>query len=354
MAMSPQREIGTWGFLFLAVILILWSLNEILFPFLLGMALAYLLDPIADRLERVGCSRFLATLIITVLALSVIVGLLLLLVPRLASEIPGLLASLPLLLASLLEIVRSVAPELVEDGNLLGTSVEGLGGAVQTHGSTIVSGVMTALQSVLDSVIFLLITPVIMVYMLNDWDRMISTVNGYLPHDHAPVIRDLFREMDRVLASFVRRQLSVCALLAIFYATLLVSVGLDFGLVVGLIAGLISFIPLFGAILGMVLSVGLALFQFWSDPLFIGLVAAIFLTGQALEQYVLTPRIVGRAAGLHPVTILFALSAFGALLGFVGVLVAVPAAAVIGVLVRHGLCRYRASRLFLGQGPRAK
>jgi len=350
MAMSPQREIGVWGIVFLAVILILWSLNEILLPFLLGMALAYLLDPIADRLEKAGCSRFFATLIITVLALSVIVGLLVLLVPRLAREIPGLVDSLPLLFASLLEFLGSLAPDLIKESNLVRNSVEGLGSAVQTHGSTIVTGVMAAIQSVLDSVIFLLIAPVIMVYMLHDWDRMIRMVSDFLPHDHADVIRELFQDMDRVLANFVRRQLSVCALLAIFYAALLTLVGLDFGLVVGLIAGLISFIPLFGAILGMVLSVGLALFQFWSDPLFIGLVAAIFITGQVLEQYVLTPRIVGKAAGLHPVTILFALSAFSALLGFVGMLVAVPAAAVMGVLVRHGLRRYRISRLYLGQG----
>ncbi len=349
MALSPQCEIGIWGIVFLTIIGMLWLLNDILFPFLLGMALAYLLDPIADRLERAGCSRLFATLIITVLALLALAALLLILIPRLIQEVPALIESLPLLFATLLESLRSIAPDLMDGETLLLVAPEDIGAALQTYGRSILGSAATAFKSLLDSVVFLLITPVIMVYMLYDWDRMIGVIDGYLPHDHADAIRRIFREIDQVLASFVRRQLSVCALLAAFYVVMLMAVGLDFGLIVGLVAGLVSFIPLFGAIIGLVLSVGLAVFQFWSEPLLIGVVAAIFVTGQLLEQYILTPRIVGKAAGLHPVTILFALSAFGALLGFVGMLVAVPASAVIGVVTRNGLQRYRASRLFLGR-----
>jgi predicted PurR-regulated permease PerM len=161
-------------------------------------------------------------------------------------------------------------------------------------------------------------------------------------------VRHLAREIDRVLSAFVRGQLSVCLVLGIYYSTALMLAGLQFGLVVGALAGTITFIPYIGAIIGGALAIGLALFQFWGDWISIGIIAAIFGLGQFLEGNVLTPKMVGKSVGLHPVWLLFALSAFGTLFGFVGMLVAVPVAASLGVLMRFGMGQYQDSLLYRG------
>jgi len=195
-------------------------------------------------------------------------------------------------------------------------------------------------------VIFIVVVPVVAFYLLLDWDRMIASIDGWLPLDHAVTIRELAREVDAVLAGFVRGQLTVAAIQGTFYAVALMLVGLQFGLVVGLAAGMISFIPYVGATLGGLVAIGLALFQFWAEPWWIGVVAAIFVAGQVIEGNFLTPKLVGGSVGLHPVWLLFSLSVFGALFGFVGMLVAVPMAATIGVFSRFGIRQYLAGPLY--------
>ncbi|NKW92105.1 AI-2E family transporter, partial [Rhodobacteraceae bacterium R_SAG9] len=182
-----------------------------------------------------------------------------------------------------------------------------------------------------------------------DWDRMVAEIDSLLPRDHAPTIRRLAKDIDKTLASFVRGMGTVCLILGTYYAVALIIVGLNFGLVVGFIAGLVTFIPYLGALIGGVLAIGLALFQFWGDWLQIGLVAAIFATGQMIEGNVLTPKLVGKSVGLHPVWLLLALSVFGALFGFVGMLVAVPVAAALGVLARFVTGQYMSSTLYKGR-----
>jgi predicted PurR-regulated permease PerM len=196
--------------------------------------------------------------------------------------------------------------------------------------------------------ILLVIVPVVAVYLLYDWDNMIAEIDHLLPRDHAPVIRSLAGQIDNTLASFIRGMGTVCLILGTYYAVALMLVGLQFGLVVGAIAGLITFIPYVGSIVGGVLAVGLALFQFWGDWVSVGLVAAVFVSGQVIEGNFLTPKLVGSSVGLHPVWLIFALSAFGALFGFVGMLVAVPVAASLGVIARFALEQYRDSRLYRG------
>jgi predicted PurR-regulated permease PerM len=207
---------------------------------------------------------------------------------------------------------------------------------------------------VVNVIVFLVVVPVVAFYMLMDWDHMVARIDHLLPRDHAPVIRRLAGEIDRTLASFVRGQGTVCLILGTFYAVALMVVGLQFGLVVGLIAGLLTFIPYVGALVGGALSVGLALFQFWGDWWLIVAVAAIFQVGQMVEGNILTPKLVGSSVGLHPVTLIFALSAFGTLFGFVGMLVAVPVAAAIGVLVRFALEQYQQGLLYRGIAGRAE
>jgi len=184
--------------------------------------------------------------------------------------------------------------------------------------------------------------------MLYDWDNMVAKVDHLLPRDHAPTIRKLASEIDRTMAGFIRGQGTVCLILGAYYAIALMAVGLNFGLVVGFIAGALTFIPYVGALVGGVLALGLALFQFWGDWFWIILVWAIFQSGQFVEGNILTPRLVGSSVGLHPVWLIFALSAFGTLFGFVGLLVAVPVAASIGVVARFAISRYRSSLLYKG------
>jgi predicted PurR-regulated permease PerM len=188
--------------------------------------------------------------------------------------------------------------------------------------------------------------------MLLDWDRMIARIDALLPRDHAPVIRRLASEIDQTLAAFIRGMGTVCLILGTYYAVALMLVGLQFGLVVGFIAGLVTFIPYLGALIGGALAIGLALFQFWGDWLSIGLVAGIFVVGQVIEGNILTPKLVGGSVGLHPVWLLLALSVFGALFGFVGMLVAVPVAAALGVVARFGVDQYLDSRLYRGLSER--
>ena len=220
--------------------------------------------------------------------------------------------------------------------------------AVNSQGGEVANTLLTSAYGVINAMIFMVVVPVVSFYLLLDWDPMVAKVDSWLPRDHAPTIRRLASEIDRVLAGFVRGQLSVCLVLGTFYAVALMLVGLQFGLVVGAVAGAITFIPYVGALIGGALAIGLALFQFWGDWLSIALVAGIFALGQFLEGNIITPRLVGSSVGLHPLWLLFALSAFGTLFGFVGMLVAVPVAAALGVLARFGISQYKLSRLYRG------
>src|SRR3990167_8580388 len=187
-----------------------------------------------------------------------------------------------------------------------------------------------------------------------DWDHMVERIDHMLPRDHAPVIRLLARDINAALSAFVRGQMTVCLLLGSFYSAALMLAGLQFGLLVGAIAGAITFIPYVGSLVGGALAIGLALFQFWGDWVSIGVVAAIFAAGQFIEGNILTPKLVGKSVGLHPVWLMFALSVFGSLFGFTGMLVAVPVAAALGVLTRFGLAQYQASLLYQGRRTRGE
>ncbi len=198
-----------------------------------------------------------------------------------------------------------------------------------------------------------MVTPVVAFYLLYDWDRMIGRIDALLPREHAETIRALGRDINVAIGGFVRGQGALCLLLGLFYAISLTVVGLNFGFLIGSLAGVISFIPYVGSIVGFFLSVGVALVQFWPDWIWVGVVVGIFAVGQFLEGNILQPRLVGSSIGVHPVWLMFALFAFGSLFGFVGVLLAVPVTAAIGVLVRFAVERYRLSALYLerGDGP---
>lgn len=336
-----------------AIIGLLWLFQGILLPFVAGMAIAYFLDPVADKLEDWGLPRAVATAVITLAFFGALVVGIIFLVPLIEQQIESLIDSWPFYAERFREwvaragdspLLQFFGPEDQLDQETVSNVTRNIMGWAGQLLQTAWAGGM-ALVNLL-SLIF--ITPVVAFYLLLDWDRMVAQIDTWLPRRHAPTIRRLAREIDRVLSGFVRGQAAVMLSLAVFYAIALTAVGLKFGLLVGLISGLISFVPFLGAIVGFVLSMILALFQFWPDWLRLALVAAVYLAGQALEGNIFTPRFVGREVGLHPVWVIFAVLAFGSLFGFVGMLLAVPLAAAIGVLVRFFLARYVASPLYTG------
>ncbi|MCU0905643.1 MAG: AI-2E family transporter [Tabrizicola sp.] len=329
--------------------LAIWLLGDVLLPFIVGGAIAYFLDPVADRLERLGLSRVMATTVISLIALLTVVLLVLAVIPTLANQLTALVNAAPDIAKRLQGFLLERFPELADSTSTIRQTLAEIGTAIQARGAELAQGVLSSALGVISIVLFIVVVPVVAFYLLLDWDDMVARIDGMLPLDHAPTVRRLAGEIDAVLAGFVRGQVSVCLALGTFYAVALMAAGLQFGLVVGAIAGAITFIPYVGSLVGGALAIGLALFQFWGDWLQIGIIAAIFAVGQFVEGNILTPRLVGKSVGLHPVWLLFALSAFGTVFGFVGMLIAVPVAASFGVLTRFGIEQYRASLLYQGK-----
>jgi predicted PurR-regulated permease PerM len=348
MALPVQTQMKYWGIASAIFLLALWFLGDVILPFVLGGAIAYFLDPVADRLETLGLSRALSVTVITLIGLMIFVVLALLVVPTLIEQTVALFNIAPKLAGDLQSFLTTKFPQLGDPSSTLYKTLISFGNTVQERGGQMLETLLSSAASLLNIIMLFVIVPVVAFYLLYDWDRMVKTVDDLLPRDHAPVVRHLAREIDQTLASFIRGMGTVCLFLGTYYAVALMLVGLQFGLVVGALAGLITFIPYIGALIGGALAIGLALFQFWGDWFSIGLVAGIFALGQVIEGNVLTPKLVGSSIGLHPVWLIFALSVFGTLFGFVGMLVAVPVAAAIGVLARFAISGYKDSRLYRG------
>lgn len=354
MALPVREQMKYWGIAAAVLFGLLYALGDQLLPFFLGAAIAYFLDPIADWLERHGCSRGLATGLITIAAMIIFVVVTLLVVPTLIQQSVQLFNTAPKLARDLGTFLTEKFPSLLDEGSTLRQSLNSLGQTVSDRGGQLLNSALTSAASLINVVVLFVIVPVVAVYLLLDWDRMIEKVDGLLPRDHAPVIRQLATEIDATLSSFIRGMGTVCLILGTYYAIALMLVGLQFGLVVGFVAGLLTFIPYVGAIVGGALAIGLALFQFWGEWVWIGAVAGIFMIGQVAEGNVLTPKLVGSSVGLHPVWLILALSVFGALFGFVGMLVAVPMAAALGVFVRFAIDQYQDSLLYRGIDGRGR
>lgn len=348
MALPIRDQMKYWGVAFGVILVILWFMGDVLLPFVLGSAIAYFLDPVADRLERMGLSRTMATAAITVVAILIFVIMALLVIPTLVSQALNLFAIAPDLTKRLSAFLTERFPSILEDGSTLRNSITSLGTLVQQRGGELLNTALSSAAGIINIIMLFVIVPVVAVYMLLDWDRMVAHVDSLLPRDHAQVIRRLAADIDKTLASFIRGMGTVCLVLGTYYAIALMLVGLQFGLVVGFIAGLVTFIPYLGALIGGALALGLALFQFWGDWVSIGLVAGIFVIGQVIEGNVMTPKLVGNSVGLHPVWLILSLSVFGTLFGFVGMLVAVPVAASLGVIARFAVEQYQLSLLYRG------
>ncbi|CDX61674.1 conserved membrane hypothetical protein [Mesorhizobium plurifarium] len=348
-----RRQVFFWLATAVLLALFLYVFSGILLPFVAGMVLAYFLDPVADWLQRLGLSRLMATVVILIAFIVVVVLAFVILVPVLATQMADFARKLPEYLTRLQSLITSFDPKWLEQR--FGVNAAGLRDGLNsllTSGFSLLTTVFTSIWSsgvALVSVVSLfVVTPVVAFYMLLDWDRMVAEVDGWVPRDHVETVRALARDINTATAGFVRGQGTLCLVLGAMYATGLTLTGLNFAILIGFFAGVISFIPYVGSLTGLVLAIGVAFVQFWPDWTMVVLVACVFFVGQFIEGNILQPRLVGKSVGLHPVWLMFALFAFGALFGFVGLLIAVPASAAIAVLVRFAIARYLESPLYKG------
>ncbi|MCC7016232.1 MAG: AI-2E family transporter [Rhodospirillales bacterium] len=334
--------------------LLLYLLSGVLLPFVAGLLVAYFLDPVADRLERLGCSRTLATTAITVSFFFLVVAVAAVLLPLLQGQVMGLVGKAPAAVSALREqaepLLERLQATLTEEqvARLRDAAGSYAGEAARWLGA-LIGRVLSGGAAFFQILSLLVITPLVSFYLLRDWDRIVAKFDELMPRDIAPDVRAQLREIDLTIAAWVRGQATVCVLLGAWYGIGLTLIGLEFGLGVGFLTGLISFVPYFGMGLGLAVALGIAFAQF-SGFIPFALVAGVFAAGQVVDAYLLTPRLVGEKVGLHPVWVIFALLAGGALFGFTGVLLAVPVAAVVGVVVRYAIARYRVSSYYLGGG----
>lgn len=365
-----EHEVMLWCLALLALATLLYFLSPVLAPFVAGTALGYLLDPVADRLQRMGLSRLGAALLLLVVFISVLVTALVILLPILSHQLAGFITALPGYLQTLHGLIISWSESFTSGYMNAWLEKYGLGGVVSStfdaqkyvgdlvnQGATLATDFAKSLvwrgYALINVISLIVITPVVAFYMLLDWDHMVEIIDDLVPPRHRADVRILARDIDRALAGFVRGQSLVCLFLGVWYAVGLSAIGLNFGFLIGVIAGVLSFIPYVGSITAFVFSIIIAIVQAWPHINLPIEAIALVSTGLFMDGYVLSPRLVGASVGLHPVWIMFALLAFGALFGFTGLIVAVPVAAALGALMRFLAVRYRASQLY-GETPRGR
>ncbi|RDE09827.1 AI-2E family transporter [Pelagibacterium lacus] len=352
--MSLRTQLIAWCVLLVVLGLFLWTFRGILLPFVLGIGLAYLLNPLVGKLTGIGFPRPLAVLVVTLFVALIVILAILIIVPVMIQQAIGLVGNMPFYFGQLQNFVESVVPRLEQwlgpqRMAELETGIEQMFSDIIGIATALTGQIMQSGAGFIGSLTVMIVTPVVTVYMLIDWDRMVQSVDGLFPPRYKSEARALMGEMDTAIGGFLRGQGAVLLILAVFYGTALSLAGLHFGLAIGIFTGLFSFIPYLGSFLGLVLSMGVGFFQFWPDWISVAIVGAIYLFGQLLESYFLYPKLVGSSIRLHPVWMMFAIFAFAALFGIVGVLLAVPLAAISGVLLRWAVTKYKQSPLYTSE-----
>lgn len=349
-----QRQVLFWlvvGVLLLAALRIL---SPVLLPFVAGMVIAYFLNPLVDRLSAAGLPRALSTVLLLVLATAALVVSFIVLLPPAVEQGRALLAAMPSEAERLKGVLEQAARQHLGDRfpqaqEAASRAIAGITEALPSLAATIAQSLWSHGMAAFNFLSLMLVTPLVAFYALLDWPKLLSKVDSWLPRDHAGQIRLLAREIDSRVSAFIRGQGVVCLVLAAYYAICLSALGLRYGLLVGLLTGIFSFIPFAGWAMGLITATSIAIVQHWPEMMPILFVVGVFLGGQALDAALLSPQIVGSKIGLHPVWLIFSLLVFSYLFGFLGLLVAVPVAAAIGVLVRFALESYMKSSVYRGQ-----
>ena len=363
--MPLQRQLTLWATIVAAIAVIVNALGSQLAPFVFGIAIGYLLNPVAHRLQRLGFSRLTAslTLLFAFLAIFGLAGVTP--VPVLLDQIALFSSKLPQFIETLQKLIAGSGADWLAAHGGAWLRKAGLGEAFTSDqiqkavndlltqgGAWLVAGVKKLAvggKALLGFLSFLIVMPVVAFYILIDWHKMVDTVDGWLPRDHRAELRQIAGEIDLALAGFLRGQSLVCLFLGLWYGIGLTLIGLDFSLLIGVVGGLLSFIPYFGSLTALVLALSIAIVQKWPDMHMFLIALGVVGAGQFLEGYVISPKLVGESIGLHPVWLIFALFAFGALFGFTGLLIAVPTAAALGVILRHLIRSYQRSPLYRGR-----
>jgi predicted PurR-regulated permease PerM len=352
--MRIGRQLPFWLTAGVLLILLIGLLRPVLLPFIAGIVIAYFLNPAADRLERWGLPRWLAAVLIVAAFLCAIAALLIFLVPLLLTQAQQFAVALPDEVARLRALLEEWArntlgaryPDFVA---AVDRSTQSLGDNMAGLAGTFASSLWSQGLALFNFLSLILITPLVVFYVLIDWYPMLAKIDSWLPRDYAVTIRRLASEINAAVSAFIRGQGTVCLVLALYYVVALTAVGLRYGVLIGIGTGILSFIPFVGWALGLITATTIAVVQFWPDYVPILIVAGIFVGAQVLDAGFLSPNIVGSKIGLHPVWLIFSLFVFSYLFGFVGVLVAVPIAAAVGVLVRFSLNLYLESDLYRGE-----
>ena len=347
--MVEKKQTIFWIVITCILFLAIYTLSSVLMPFVAGMILAYLLDPLVDRVEKIGIRRSLSTFFVLTIFFVCSAGSSLLLLPVILNQLSNLTSFLPTLISNLepfMRQVRSLVDNAIkaDNSNQLSLPVADILNWAGGFLTEIISSSL-AFANLLSLII---ITPIVAFYLLRDWDLIINKVKSWMPITQKVKIVEQVVKVDRSLSALVRGQGTVCLILALYYSVSLTAVGLQFGILIGIFAGIVSFIPFVGAILGAIFSIGFSIIQFETyTPIL--LVAGIFLVGQVLEGNFLTPKLIGEAVGLHPVWVIFALLTGATLFGFLGVLLALPIAVVVAVLIRFSLRSYLESEIYSGE-----
>ena len=351
--MHFERRALFWLVAAITIAALLHILAPVLLPFVVGLTLAYFLNPLVDGLSALKIPRWLSAAIILMLSICLVAAAFVFLVPILAQQTESLIAALPGELARLKGLLEGMARDRLgarfpEAEAAVSRGLTGLQDSLPGLATSVAQTLWSQGTAAFSFLSLMLVTPLVFFYALVDWPKMLAKVDSWLPRQNAPQIRELAGEVDSRVSAFIRGQGTVCLVLAAFYAIVLSALSLRYGLLIGLLTGLLSFIPFAGWALGLIAATALAAVQYWPDVNSVLLVPGVFLAGQVLDAALLSPQIVGSKIGLHPVWLIFALLTFSYLFGFLGLLVAVPVAAAIGVLVRFGLRTYLASTMYGG------
>lgn len=362
---SLERQVLFWAVGLAGLLYVVHLLGSAITPFAAGIVLGYLLDPIVLKLQRLGLNRLGASLLILIVFALAVVIVLILVAPVLGSQFVAFSQRLPGYAVRIQALVVAEGNALLAKYgggwlNALGLTEQLSSAQIQKSVGDFVSQgaqwLLNAFKSlvsggaaVFNFLSLLIITPVVAFYILVDWNRMISELDSWLPYDHRDSLRTIAREINDALAGYIRGQSIVCLFLGLWYSVGLTLIGLDFGFLIGVLAGFLSFVPYVGSLTALVLSLGVALVQGWPSLKLFFMALGVVGVGQFLEGNVLSPKLVGESIGLHPVWLMFALLAFGQLFGFLGLLIAVPTAAVIGVVSRHLIAVYLTSPFYQGR-----
>lgn len=346
--MTTRMQLIFWLICLAVISLFILAFRNVLAPFVIGITIAYLLNPLVLRIEEFGANRIIATIAILASFFLLLTGMLVLIVPPLINELAQLAESLPGYLQTLgerLQPYMSMIEEEVDSGNLEQNVREMLQsniGNAFSFSSSLLASILSGGRALVDFLSLLLITPLVAFFMMQEWPQITGKIDELIPRNNYDEINDLLGQIDKKISGFVRGQLMVALSLGLIYAVALTIADLEFGFLIGLTAGLLSIVPLFGSIVGLVVSVVVAWFQS-TDITFTLSIAAIFLAGQVLEGNFITPKLLGGSVGLHPMWILFSIMAGASLFGIVGMMIAVPIAATIGVLLGFAIEQYRQS-----------